>query len=77
VRLPVVHWLNAGTSATRVGVAPLGRGKAGDVGTYQAAMIPITSVFGAPEEFWYSLWSLITWPALMGMPSLGHSPPAG
>ena len=29
-------------------------------------MIPITSVLGAPELFWYSLCSLITWPALTG-----------
>ena len=47
-------------AATRVGVAPLGRGKPGEDGTYQAPMIPITSVLAAPESFWYSLWSLIT-----------------
>ena len=34
-------------------------------------MIPITSVLGAPESFWYSLCSLITCPALIGKPSLG------
>ena len=63
--------------AARVGVALCGRGKPGSGNASQGAMMPITSVFTAPELFWYSEWSRITWLRLIGMPSNGYAPPAG
>ena len=71
VRFGLVHWLYAGTRATRIGDAPFGRTKPASGGVYQAIMIPITSVCGEPVPFWYSLWSLITSPDLIGNPCVG------